>query len=116
MLWTSELNRTGRAKIERLFHIGRTSTLLYHEALTLAIAAAKEGKDVELYEQLVKAMAKIDPQHPAAALDKAWVTRVAGEVAAETARLEAELKGYKNNLIKESIRVGHEFASPKDCR
>lgn len=24
---------------------------------------------------------------------------------AETARLEAELKGYKNNLIKESIRV-----------
>jgi 26S proteasome subunit RPN7 len=24
---------------------------------------------------------------------------------AETQRLEAELKGYKNNLIKESIRV-----------
>jgi hypothetical protein len=34
---------------------------------------------------------------------------------AETTRLEHELKGYKNNLIKESIRVssaGPPFCSP----
>ncbi len=37
--------------------------------------------------------------------DDAWAERATREVAAETDRLEGELKGYKNNLIKESIRV-----------
>jgi hypothetical protein len=37
--------------------------------------------------------------------DQAWVDTVGKQNLAETARLEAELKGYKNNLIKESIRV-----------
>jgi hypothetical protein len=37
--------------------------------------------------------------------------RVVKENNARTKRLEDELKGYKNNLIKESIRVRHtEFA------
>lgn len=40
-----------------------------------------------------------------ASLDTDWMERAAKQVAAETERLEIELKGYKNNLIKESIRV-----------
>jgi COP9 signalosome complex subunit 1 len=74
--------------------------------LGLAITAAKNGKDVELYEQIVGLLAQIDPQDPQATPDKAWVARTSAEVKAESSRLEAELKGYKNNLIKESIRVG----------
>ena len=37
--------------------------------------------------------------------DLAWVDKMTRQVKVETDRLEAELKGYKNNLIKESIRV-----------
>jgi COP9 signalosome complex subunit 1 len=37
--------------------------------------------------------------------DPAWMERKDKQNKAETTRLEHELKGYKNNLIKESIRV-----------
>jgi len=42
---------------------------------------------------------------PSAAPDLNWVDTKQRQVKAETDRLEGELKGYKNNLIKESIRV-----------
>jgi hypothetical protein len=38
-------------------------------------------------------------------LDQAWIEKREKLNGAEAGRLEAELKGYKNNLIKESIRV-----------
>jgi COP9 signalosome complex subunit 1 len=37
--------------------------------------------------------------------DTAWVEKKTREVREEHDRLEHELKSYKNNLIKESIRV-----------
>jgi COP9 signalosome complex subunit 1 len=37
--------------------------------------------------------------------DSAWIEKKDKQNKAETTRLEHELKGYKNNLIKESIRV-----------
>ena len=37
--------------------------------------------------------------------DLAWMEKKEKQNKAETTRLEHELKGYKNNLIKESIRV-----------
>ena len=37
--------------------------------------------------------------------DPAWMEKKDKQNKAETTRLEHELKGYKNNLIKESIRV-----------
>jgi COP9 signalosome complex subunit 1 len=45
------------------------------------------------------------PNEPEAVLDTEWVDRTQKLVRAETDRLEHELRGYKNNLIKESIRV-----------
>lgn len=45
--------------------------------------------------------------------DVAWVDKMTRQVKAETERLEAELKGYKNNLIKESIRVRLQFRRAK---
>ena len=50
---------------------------------------------------------QIAPDDPDSTLDTGWMERVTKQVAAETERLEFELKGYKNNLIKESIRVCH---------
>lgn len=45
------------------------------------------------------------PSEPEAVLDKSWISHTESSNKAYTNRLEAELKVYKNNLIKESIRV-----------
>ena len=97
--------RPGKTRIHRLHHIGTTSSYLYLEALKAAIKEARAGKDVKLYELTTNALYDILPNDPDAILDIAWVDRTNQILKAESTRLELELKGYKNNLIKESIRV-----------
>lgn len=58
-----------------------------------------------LYTTLVEEFAAIAPQDPAALTDTAWAEKKTRETQLEQDRLEHELKSYKNNLIKESIRV-----------
>ncbi|KLJ06526.1 hypothetical protein EMPG_10069 [Blastomyces silverae] len=98
----------GITKFARLYLIGTCSTFLSVEALKMAVADAKGGKDVNSYTDAVEALARVAPQDPEAKLDAAWVDHTSKVVKAETDRLEHELKGYKNNLIKESIRMGNE--------
>ena len=86
--------------------IGVSSTYLCVEALKAAIKEAKDGYDVGRYEQATATLQEIVPNDPDASVDAAWVNRMKKVVKAETDRMELELKGYKNNLIKESIRVG----------
>lgn len=95
----------GRTRFERLYLIGSCSTLLSNDALKAAVAEAKSSKDVNRYEKAVRALADVVPSEPEAKLDTAWVEDTQRRVRAETDRLEHELRGYKNNLIKESIRV-----------
>jgi COP9 signalosome complex subunit 1 len=71
----------------------------------MAIAEAKKGKNVDLYTTLVEELSEIAPNDPAATLDTAWAEKKTRETQQEQDRLEHELKSYKNNLIKESIRV-----------
>jgi COP9 signalosome complex subunit 1 len=69
------------------------------------VAEAKSGKDVSQYDKAVRALSEVAPNEPDASLDAAWVHNVQRQVQAQSERLEQELRGYKNNLIKESIRV-----------
>ncbi|KAL1963827.1 hypothetical protein VTN77DRAFT_7758 [Rasamsonia byssochlamydoides] len=101
-------NYTGRTRFDRLFLIGTCSTYLSTEALKAAVTEAKSGKDVGRYQKAVQALAEVAPNEPEAVLDTDWVERTQKLVRAETDRLEHELRGYKNNLIKESIRMGNE--------
>ncbi|KAL4802949.1 26S proteasome subunit RPN7-domain-containing protein [Aspergillus unguis] len=101
-------NYTGRTRFNRLFLIGTCSSYLAPDALKAAIAEAKSGKDVNRYVRAVQAFAAVAPNEPEANLDKEWAERSQKVVKAETDRLEHELRGYKNNLIKESIRMGNE--------
>ncbi|QSZ34887.1 hypothetical protein DSL72_007748 [Monilinia vaccinii-corymbosi] len=101
-------NYQGRTRLERLYLIGVTSTFLGIDALKLLIREAKEGKDVSFYLDAWAALKKIAPDEPEAQRDNKWIDATNKANAAETARLEAQLKGYKNNLIKESIRMGNE--------
>lgn len=61
---------------------------------------------MKLYLDLVEEFAAIAPEDPAALTDTTWATEKTKKVEAEKDKLEHELKSYKNNMIKESIRVG----------
>lgn len=69
------------------------------------MAEARRGKDIDRYTEAVENLRMICPDDRDAVLDTDWMERTKTANRAETQRLEAELKGYKNNLIKESIRV-----------
>ena len=88
-----------------MYLIGTCSSYLATEALKAAIAEAKSSKDVGRYERAVTALAEVAPNESEATPDTEWIDRTRKVVKAETDRLEDELKGYKRNLIKESIRV-----------
>ena len=101
---------TGRTRFERLLLIGTSSPYLYLEALKAAIAEAKEGTDVQRYENAVSYLREIAPGDADATPDLDWIDRMKKQVKGATDKMELELKGYKNNLIKESIRVCYFFS------
>lgn len=85
--------------------IGRTSVALCIDALKAAIAEAKKGKDVHRYREAWECIRIAAPNEAEARWDQAWVDNTEKANKQETLRLENELRGYKNNLVKESIRV-----------
>ncbi|KAM4062195.1 26S proteasome subunit RPN7 domain-containing protein [Hirsutella rhossiliensis] len=101
-------NYVGRTRFDRLLFIGKTCLPLCVDALKAAILEAKQGLDVARYKDAWDCIRQAAPQEPEAQRDDAWIDRTEAANKAETSRLEAELKGYKNNLIKESIRMGNE--------
>lgn len=98
-------NGIGRTRLERLLLIGVCSSALGVEALKLAVREAKQGKDIKRYLEAQNHLETIGPDESEAQRDLSWMERTERQNQAESQRLEAELKGYKNNLIKESIRV-----------
>ncbi|KAH9222745.1 COP9 signalosome-like protein complex subunit 1 [Leptodontidium sp. 2 PMI_412] len=101
-------NYKGRTRLERLLLIGVCSSALGVEALKLAVREAKQGKDIKRYLEAQNHLETIGPDESEAQRDLSWMERTERQNQAESQRLEAELKGYKNNLIKESIRMGNE--------
>ncbi|KAG6040002.1 hypothetical protein E4U41_001724 [Claviceps citrina] len=101
-------NYAGRTRFDRLLHIGKTSVHLCVHALKAAVIEAKGGSDVFRYLEAWEYLRQVAPDDPEAQKDDAWIEKTEMENKAETTRLENELKGYRNNLIKESIRMGNE--------
>jgi COP9 signalosome complex subunit 1 len=95
----------GRTRIDRLIQIGKSSVPLCIDALKAAIAEIKKGSDVALYVEAWGCIRVAAPDDPDAQKDQAWIDRVERENKMEAARLETQLKQYRHNLIKESIRV-----------
>lgn len=100
-------NYTGRTRLDRLQLIGQTSTYYSVDALRLGIQEAKKSKDTQVYLALTEVLQNVAPNDPLATIDVKWVEQTQGLAKLELNRLENELKGYRNNLIKESIRVCH---------
>lgn len=101
-------NYSGRTRYERLYLIGTQSTYLGVDALKLAVKEAKKGQDTKRYVDAQTQLANIAPTEPEVVPDTAWLTKTTKQNAVDAQNLEGQLKGYKNNLIKESIRMGNE--------
>lgn len=101
----SRLTELGSIRLTRLHHIARHSPPLAIDSLAIAIPEAKAGKDPALYQALVQLMVQIDPSNELAILDTDHIARKLIENQRTTDKLVAELRGYKNTLIGESIRV-----------
>lgn len=105
-LFKLKLYATGRTYIDRLHFIGTTSTYYALDAIRLAIKETKKGNDVERYLELKRCLSQmLPPDDPEGVPDLGWADSKSKQLRAEGEKLEQQLKGYKNNLIKESIRV-----------
>ncbi|KAI1435754.1 26S proteasome subunit RPN7-domain-containing protein [Xylaria sp. CBS 124048] len=100
-------NYRGRTRFDRLFLIGQCSVPLCIDALKYAVSEAKKGRDIQRYKDAWECLYEASPNEPEAQYDEAWVITTDKSNKALTHQLETELKGYKNNLVKESIRIGH---------
>ena len=81
---------------------------LHIDALKAAIAEAKKGKDIKKYQEAWGYLRLASPNDPDAVYDQVWADKTASTNAATTKRLDSEMKVYKNNLVKDSIRMAHE--------
>jgi COP9 signalosome complex subunit 1 len=92
-------------KYARLQFIGAHSVVFAIDALKAAAIEAKKGKNTEKYMDSLNLLRAVAPDEREAVADHAWLDNTASRNKAETLKLENELKQYRNNLIKESIRV-----------
>ncbi|KAJ7829446.1 26S proteasome subunit RPN7-domain-containing protein [Mycena olivaceomarginata] len=108
-------NYTGRTAVDRLIHIISTCPALAPEAFRLAVQHIHQSRDPSLYQQVMTAYDTVSgisetPMPNAlelAQLDTRWADEAMAKNQAERSKLEVELKTYSNNMIKESIRMGH---------
>eukprot|EP00735_Rhodelphis_limneticus_P008932 TRINITY_DN2398_c0_g1::TRINITY_DN2398_c0_g1_i1::g.20633::m.20633 TRINITY_DN2398_c0_g1::TRINITY_DN2398_c0_g1_i1::g.20633 ORF type:complete len:482 (-),score=118.26,sp/P45432/CSN1_ARATH/54.00/9e-147,RPN7/PF10602.4/3.8e-54,RPN7/PF10602.4/3.9e+03,PCI/PF01399.22/2.7e-15,Crust_neurohorm/PF01147.12/1.3,Crust_neurohorm/PF01147.12/1.3e+03,Crust_neurohorm/PF01147.12/1.4e+02 TRINITY_DN2398_c0_g1_i1:136-1518(-) len=95
-------NYTGHTKLYRLKYIAEhcPSLSVRQDAFRLAIEEAKRGHNTEIYAKLVEA-------YGACEKDETWISSVDKRATLQQQKLEADLNVYKSNLVKESIRMGH---------
>ncbi|KIM57683.1 hypothetical protein SCLCIDRAFT_16897 [Scleroderma citrinum Foug A] len=108
----------GRTTVERLVVIISTCPLIAQQALQHALAHISRLRDPSLVSSVISAYEAVasSPAGVAAGLspvgyvvqvDVPWLEEVTKQNTAERTKLEVELKTYTNNMIKESIRMGH---------
>jgi len=103
-------NYQGHTKVNRACFIAERCPALEVEAYKLALVETQTSSlDTQKYEHIVTRLnaalkARNEPEVP---VDKEWIQTTQKQAKAMTEKLEAELRNYKNNMIKESIRMGH---------
>jgi COP9 signalosome complex subunit 1 len=95
-------------RIERLLFIADHCPPLQAEAYKLALDALKHTLNFAKYTTVLSKLneALTAKYSPAVAADTQWIENAQRTARSQTEKLETDLKTYKNNLIKESIRVG----------
>jgi len=100
------LNYRGHGQIQRLKFIASKSPPLQIDALLHAVRLIKEKTfNVSMYREVVEQLQRLNPSLPESTIDRTWADHALRSSRLTAEKLEAELKLYKTNLIKESIRV-----------
>jgi len=96
-------NYSGHAKIFRLIFIAERCSDLAPEAARMALEEIQKTSNTTLYKDVCEKFAKLG----SGTMDLSWCEAVDKKAQGQMERLELELNGYRTNLIKESIRIGH---------
>lgn len=106
---------SGPIKIQRLMFIADHCDSLRIEALKLALSHIKESTyNVQMYSSTYSKLAealKMSGQNPESVigpLDTSWIEQRSKKGQLKLEKLDTDLKNYKSNSIKESIRRGHD--------
>ena len=106
---------TGLAKINRLLFIATHCPVLRIEALKLAMSHTKENTfNTAMYTSIHGKLADAiretggNPDTVIGPLDSAWIEMRNKKAQLRLEKLDSDLKSYKSNSIKESIRRGHD--------
>ncbi|KAI9346926.1 G protein pathway suppressor 1 [Obelidium mucronatum] len=100
-------NYKGHSRIARLEFIAEVCPSLAKESLTLALEDIKASTlNTTKYAALAHRL--FDLSGGSYKLDQSWIEETAKVARSKLEKLDAELKNYKSNLIKESIRMGHQ--------
>lgn len=111
---------TGVAKLYRLIYIMNHCPSLRLEALKMAISYVMTTYNVNLYQMLHQKLAEIttgsslpdvavqSTSQDVPAIDTMWMETRSKKAALKLEKLDNDLKNYKSNSIKESIRRGHD--------
>lgn len=106
---------TGHGKIQRLLFIADHCQSLRVEALKLAHNFVKEYTyNTKLYQEIYSKLSEAlvatgcNPESMIGPLDVYWMEQRHKRAQTKLEKLDADLKNYKSNSIKESIRRGHD--------
>ncbi|XP_071307567.1 COP9 signalosome complex subunit 1 isoform X1 [Agelaius tricolor] len=111
---------SGLMRIERLQFIADHCPQLRVEALKMALSFVQRTFNVDVYEEIHKKLSEAtrelqntpdavpDSGIEPPPLDTAWVEATRKKALLKLEKLDTDLKNYKGNSIKESIRRGHD--------
>lgn len=111
---------TGLAKLYRLIYIINHCPSLRLEALKMAISYVMTTFNVNLYQMLHQKLAEVtatsglpdiavqSTSQDVPSIDNMWMETRSKKAALKLEKLDNDLKNYKSNSIKESIRRGHD--------
>lgn len=103
-------NYTGLTKLNRLLFVAKHCPALEVDALRIALNYVKQTFNVQLYQEIITRMteacsrSELDPPP----MDTTWMETTSKKAALKLEKLDTDLKNYKSNSIKESIRRGHD--------
>jgi len=97
-------NYIGHTKITRLIFIGSSCKELEIEAYRAALEEIKKTQSTQAYREVAEKLFEKDPSF---SIDKAWLDATEKKAIATQERLDVELNGFRANLVKRSIRKGH---------
>lgn len=98
----------GNILLERLRFVADHSDQQQIEALTLATRAAKKTLNTDGYVEVYEKLQRLGGFELAGPMDEDWINETKKRITTTNDRLDTDIKNFRGNAIKESIKRGYE--------